>query len=823
MASDAARSRTGAERPVEPAPLNGYLHDGRNGCSPQALDSTSERVPFPAGGPLLESDFGKLSSSWITREIADAAMLRRVDAYEGREVVGQKGSRDCAGILFPYYWPGQPHACTYRLRRDHPDWKTGSDGRPKLDKKYLAPPGSSNRLYLPPGIDQEQLQDVATPIVISEGEKMGLALSRLARYETERGRFIPVAIPGVWSWRGVTGKANGPNGERISLKGPINDLDRLAWKGRRVLIVFDTNVHTVDSVRWARIGLARELATRGSEVEFVNLPQDCGVNGIDDLLGIWGPDRVLKLFEKPVPGTGLDVVLPPQFQSRPHGMFRVTQRGERLSETQLCNYRASIKANVRLDDGVETKREFEIESELLGRSFQFTIPASEFTRMDWPIAQMGSGAITFPNQREYARTAIQSFSMTAEERCIYTHTGWRNVDGRWLFLHAAGAIGAAGPVSDVQVRLPGLLGRYELRASSEPDALVSAIRASLRLAKLAPPSISFPLLAATYRAVIGGADFAIHVAGETGSFKSELAALHQQHFGAGMNRVHLPGAWSSTGNSIEALAFHAKDALLVIDDFAPHGNSADVARYHAAADRVFRAAGNQAGRGRLDSTANLREPKPPRAMILSTGEDIPRGQSVRARLLILELLNGSILTSDLSECQRDAHAGLYAEAMGSFVQWFAGSYKDLRARFERRVLELRDSALRHSAHARTPEIVANLQAGFEVLLEFAMERGATDATEREQLKNECWEAVREAAAEQGKHQSARILPHLPQVMISGMLPAAELAMKWSSPSRRRRISRRPIQSSPHYYIGQAMLSACLPRSPQRPGARVRTA
>jgi len=120
----------------------------------------------------------------------------------------------------------------------------------------------------------------------------------------------------------------------------------------------------------------------------------------------------------------------------------------------------------------------------------------------------------------------------------------------------------------------------------------------------------FPVTGCVLPAVIGGADFAIHVAGETGSFKSELAALHQQHFGAGMDRVHLPGAWSSTGNSIEALAFHAKDALLVIDDFAPHGNSTDVARYHAAADRVFRAAGNQAGRGRLDSTANLREPKP---------------------------------------------------------------------------------------------------------------------------------------------------------------------------------------------------------------------
>lgn len=128
--------------------------------------------------------------------------------------------------------------------------------------------------------------------------------------------------------------------------------------------------------------------------------------------------------------------------------------------------------------------------------------------------------------------------------------------------------------------------------------------------ELGPEQISFPLLAAAYRAVLGEADFAMHLAGETGAFKSEVAALHQQHFGAAMDRLHLPGTWSSTGNALEALAFFGKDALVVIDDFAPQGNSADVARYHAAADRVFRAAGNHAGRSRLDSTTKLREPKP---------------------------------------------------------------------------------------------------------------------------------------------------------------------------------------------------------------------
>jgi hypothetical protein len=72
-------------------------------------------------------------------------------------------------------------------------------------------------------------------------------------------------------------------------------------------------------------------------------------------------------------------------------------------------------------------------------------------------------------------------------------------------------------------------------------------------------------------------------------------------------------------------------------------------------------AGNGAGRNRLDSTARLRESKAPRALILSTGEDIPRGHSVRARLMILDISKGAVASAKLGECQRAAAAGKYAE------------------------------------------------------------------------------------------------------------------------------------------------------------------
>jgi Domain of unknown function (DUF3854)/Domain of unknown function (DUF927) len=760
---------------VTSVPIEDVAAGKENGSA--TCDRAAAHKPPSWGGPLSESDYETLAASWITREMADVAMLRRVDEYEGREIVGQKGKRDCSGILFPYYWPGEVLPFTYRIRRDNPEWTADKDGQPKAERKYLAPAGDRNRLFIPAGVTPEQLADLQIPIVLVEGEKKALALWRLANHDVEKPRFIPIAIAGVWNWRGIIGKTGGPKGERLDVRGPIADLSRVEWNGREVFIVFDTNVRTNESVNWARKGISRELAARGAQVDFVNLPEDCHVNGIDDLLAVWGPSRVLELFDTCTSGARLEIALPPQFQSKPEGLFRIISKGERLTQVQLTNYRAAITGDIRLDDGVETKCEFAISAELMGRRAEFTIPASQFGTMDWPIERLGAAAITFPNQRDYARTAIQALSMAAQERYIFAHTGWRNLKSGWAFLHAAGAICKTGAL-DVNVRLLGQMSRYELLLSQSPQSLASAVKASLRLIDLAPPAVSFPLLAATYRAVLGEADFALHVVGETGAFKSELAALQQQHFGVAMNRLHLPGAWSSTGNALERLAFLAKDALLVIDDFAPQGNSAEVARYHAAADRVFRAAGNQAGRSRLDSNAKLRESNPPRALILSTGEDIPRNQSVRARLLILELSRGSINTEHLSARQKDAQEGAYAEAMGGFVQWLARRHEEAWEAIGQKVSEYRTASLRSFVHARTPDIVANLQAAFELFLDFGVACGAMNIAERDRLVNRCWDGIGEAAAAQAKHHAAtepaaRFLTLLRASLTSGAAHLAE--------------------------------------------------
>lgn len=355
--------------------------------------------------------------------------------------------------------------------------------------------------------------------------------------------------------------------------------------------------------------------------------------------------------------------------------------------------------------------------------------------------------------RDHTRAAIQQLSTEIEESVVFTHSGWREYRGESLYLHCDGAIGETGLRKQVSVRLPSSLSALRLPPPPKGEALQLAVQASLKLLNLVPRRISFPLFDAVWSSVIGRIDFTIFLAGQTGVGKTELAALHQQHFGAGFDARNLPGSWSSTGNANEALAFTAKDALLVLDDFAPAGTRADVARYNREADRIIRAQGNAAGRLRMRPDGSLRFEKKPRGLVFCTGEDIPRGQSLRARMLVLELgagLNWELLT----QCQRDASVGLYAQAMSGYLQWLAPRYAARSQQLPAALAEWRAEAASSAQHKRTPEIVAHLQVGLCRFLHFAQAIKALSEDEALELKTASWRALGDAATAQGNYQRA---------------------------------------------------------------------
>ena len=337
---------------------------------------------------------------------------------------------------------------------------------------------------------------------------------------------------------------------------------------------------------------------------------------------------------------------------------------EGLVPQPLCNFTARIVAEEVLDDGAEQRTVFVIEGELPShRPLPPTrVAAERYPAMNWVTEAWGTAAVIFAGQgkRDHLRAAIQMLSGAVPRRTVYGHFGWRRIGKRWAYLHSGGAIGSDG-----------VLERHRSRhRHRQPPVLPAAAagggcacRCDARLAwssGLGPERSPRRSSAPIYRAPLGETnpvDFSLHLTGPTGAFKTELAALAQAHFGPAFNSRHLPASWADTANMLEKKAFLAKDAVLVVDDFAPTGTTADVQRLHREADRLFRAAGNRSGRARMRADGGSRPTYYPRGLIISTGEDIPSGQSLRARLLVLELTPGEIAAEALSAAQATQRKG----------------------------------------------------------------------------------------------------------------------------------------------------------------------
>ncbi|MCY2986924.1 MAG: PriCT-2 domain-containing protein [Planctomycetota bacterium] len=420
---------------------------------------------------------------------------------------------------------------------------------------------------------------------------------------------------------------------------------------------------------------------------------------------------------------------------------------------RLANFQANITREIIHDDGAEQARFFEIVAERDGQKETFTISAQQFQAMNWPAEQLGARAIVEPgpSRRERLRHAIQVLSGNMSQQTVFGHTGWRQVNGQWVYLQGGGAIGPDGAICDIQVDLPDALNGFALTLPKNREDLRESISASLRFLELADERVTIPLFAGTYRAVLGPTDFTEWLEGRTGSGKSALAALLQQHFGPSMHAENLPANWGSTSNALESVTFAAKDTLLVVDDFAPEGTSAEVAKDNRNATRLLRAKGNRSGRARLRSDTTLRPTKWPRALILATGEDIPPVHSIKARCLILEM-GDDLKWATLTGCQKDAAAGKYAAAMAGYIHWVAKQYESILDRHSKRITELREDAHQEGVHRRTPAIIAELQFAMEVFVDFAVDAGAMSPDSGHCFLERSWCALGAISSNQEGHQ-----------------------------------------------------------------------
>jgi hypothetical protein len=395
----------------------------------------------------------------------------------------------------------------------------------------------------------------------------------------------------------------------------------------------------------------------------------------------------------------------------------------------LANFSAKIVDDVVEDDGAEERRVYVIEASRRDKQQRVEIPASQFVGMQWVGERLGASAVLEPGfgTRERLRHAIQLLSGEIPLRHVYAHTGWRLIDGLWVYLHGAGAIGSEGVVPGVEVGLRGPLARLALPVPPAGEELIEAVRRAFYLLELLPPEVGYPLLGTTWlaplRELLGhdAPDFVTWLHGPSGVFKSEVQALAQGFYGD-FSRQTLPVNFSATPNAVERFLFEAKDALLVIDDFHPASDPREQQAMNQVANRLLRGAGNLAGRARMRADTTLRAALIPRGLAIASGERLPEGHSAVVRAFPVAVAPGAIDPRHLAVAQEQRLH--YPAALAGYLEFLARRFGELQETLPVRFQDLRGELQVAGNHQREPGQLAHLLLGLEAFLDFAVEIGA---------------------------------------------------------------------------------------------------
>ena len=428
---------------------------------------------------------------------------------------------------------------------------------------------------------------------------------------------------------------------------------------------------------------------------------------------------------------------------------------------RLCTFTALPKKIITRDDGTTVDKVFEIAGWTRGGRALPTVrvKASDFPSLGWVLQNGDFSANIMPGStvKDKLRYAItEAGEAVAERETVYTHTGWRQMDGGWAYLHQGGAIGGDA----ARVELDSALSGYTMDGGDE----ISYIEASLSwtvFRDAMAAHISVPMLGLCYLAPLReflkrghcAPHFILFLRGGSGTHKSTATVLALNHFGV-FDIDSLPATFHDTRNAIRTKAFMLKDCLLAIDDYHPESSPQERKRMEATAQDLARAFGDGADRGRLQADLTLQANKQPRCLALMSGEDLPNiGESGVARLYVIDVGPRDIAISDqLEVAQELARQGYFRKAMRGYIAWLGERGDDLAAQLPDMYYKLRTKARREGKglHGRAPEAIAHIMLGYRMMLEYIADIGGMT---REQADGEfasAWKIILDNAETQGR-------------------------------------------------------------------------
>jgi hypothetical protein len=416
----------------------------------------------------------------------------------------------------------------------------------------------------------------------------------------------------------------------------------------------------------------------------------------------------------------------------------------------LCNFSARLTLDVEEHAPEETRRAFELTCMVGGAQQVIRIPAEEYPGMSWVSKRLGSEAVIEAGRdtKDRLRAAIQHLSLPVPKKAVFTCTGWRAVGGREAYLSSSGGLGADGPVAGVEVQLAAPLRPFSLPAPIEGSALGTALERAAELFLLSASGPAVALFGAVWRAPLGYSPLVVYLSGAPEAGKTYLAAIAQSFYGAGWSEKRLPASLKhATALALNELRALARDCIFVVDDFVVTGTAEDVKQAEKVG-LIARAQHGQHGRQGLTTAGRLDEGNDAVSSIpIITGETLPRGHSLRSRLLVAELHQPMPESELLRDAARAGASGVFAGLMAAFLRWLAPRLPAARAELADRTARVVDKLSDGGKDHRALALLGEVGVGVGWFLEFAEAHGLR-AELVKRVRDTAWRTLRELVAAQ---------------------------------------------------------------------------
>lgn len=431
--------------------------------------------------------------------------------------------------------------------------------------------------------------------------------------------------------------------------------------------------------------------------------------------------------------------------AKKHG-YSINNRGELCQEKKskdgyidiipIANFLPIPEKEVKVNDGINEKTTFLISGILNGKERlpNIIVNPEDFHKMNWLCGQWGLKPYVNNGKTSEVRHFIHVMANDAiKQKTIYTHTGWKNNKGEWIYLHADGAIGSCKLDTDLEK----FAKNYSF--TDKTYEINDAVKTVLSLLEIGNREVMFFLLAFTYLAPlcecariaqIKEPSFVLWLYGHTGAKKTTLALLFLSHFGI-FDRP--PASFKDTANSIEKKGFVLKDTLLLIDDYRT-STSRETEGMEATAQTVLRKYGDRIGRGRMKANTESQRNYEPQGIAMITGEDAISGESSSARCVKLEVVCEKIDCEKLTALQNNREKLAYV--MKKYIEWLAPQLNKLSSKIARMFSEYRSEHSNEGMHGRFPESIAFLRIGIETFLDFIVDNKCMTFEKAETVKKE---------------------------------------------------------------------------------------